>query len=125
MTNHKLEEFCRHKRFNIPSAMISSRKRHFQTTTESYLILEMKKYNAVNDFNGTALDFWKQNENAFPALTKFACSIFCIPASSVPVENAYATLNSAASDLKNRFSPEKTSNVIMLKSLLSNNFVDL
>lgn len=69
----------------------------------------------IQDIGTNILDWWYENKSRFPRLTKLACFVLSIPASSASVERAFSTAGYTAKNRPN-LGPSTLDNLLLLKS---------
>lgn len=96
-------------------------KRYFSLTpVEASRIVE----NAEKEKNDKVLTFWNQVEPKFPAISKLARRILCIPTSSAPIERLFKfTKKQAAKERPNLASSSHTNFVLMVALELFKEFL--
>ena len=57
----------------------------------------------INEIN--PLDFYKAHKATFPILTTIVRQLFCVPATSVPVEALFSKAGMIQTDIRNRLNP--------------------
>ena len=80
----------------LVSKQISQNKEIASNTSEEQevdLFIQQRKSNPPDAMD--ALDFWVKSESLFPVLSKVACDVLVVPASSAPVERTFSIAGNA------------------------------
>lgn len=83
---------------------------------ETYLQLKLTKWTSSDNENENPLDFWKEQENVLPNLSKLAKKIFCVPASSAAVERAFSSAGVIITQRRSNISPAIVNDIILVRS---------
>ena len=62
-----------------------------------------------------SVEFWIENEKAYPSLAPLACDLLTIPASSVPIERVFSTAGQITSGKRNRLNDNNLEREVLLK----------
>ncbi|XP_046559440.1 E3 SUMO-protein ligase ZBED1-like [Haliotis rubra] len=95
---------------------------HVQTAKSSYARVEeeVSTYKAEDciPLNSDPLQWWQENEETFPLLSKLARCILCVPGTSVPSERVFSTAGDIVTAQRATLRPENVNMLIFLKKNL-------
>lgn len=81
---------------------------------------EMTKYfkEPVEDLQADPSDYWRRNQERFPALSKLAKKHLCTPVTSVPSERVFSDAGLVVNKLRNCLWPQNVHMLLFLKANL-------
>ncbi|CAF4924085.1 unnamed protein product [Rotaria sp. Silwood1] len=77
---------------------------------DRYLSLELDR----SKLSSNPLDFWKEQHEKFPRLSRLARSIFSIPATSAGVEREFSAAGLVIQERRTNLNPEQLDNILLL-----------
>ncbi|CAF2880279.1 unnamed protein product [Rotaria sp. Silwood2] len=77
-----------------------------------YLSLKTVKTSLTDNL----LDFWLENQNFFPVLSKLARQIHCIPTTSAAVEHQFSSAGFITNERRTSLDREQLNNIIFIRS---------
>jgi hypothetical protein len=80
---------------------------------DGYLLLQLDK----NKETIEALDFWEQQQQQFPSLSRYARCIFSIPATTINVEREFSTAGFSLNERRTSLQPDKLENILLVRSV--------
>ncbi|CAF2915108.1 unnamed protein product [Rotaria sp. Silwood2] len=80
---------------------------------DRYLLLEFDKNKQYTE----PLQFWKDYQNQFPFLSKYARSIFSIPATTTNVEREFSTAGYVLNQRRSSLKPEEVDKILFIRSM--------
>ena len=101
----------------LVSKQISQNKEIASTTSEEQevdLFIQQIKSNPPDVMD--ALDFWVKSESLFPVLSKLACDVLVVPASSAPVERTFSIAGNACIGKRNRLSGNNLEREVLINN---------
>ncbi|CAF3828855.1 unnamed protein product [Rotaria sp. Silwood1] len=94
---------------------ISSRNKK-SDELDRYLNFEIDRSKLQSD----PLPFWKEHQDKFPCLSRYARSIHSIPATSASVERQFSAAGLIISERRSNLKPEQLDNVLLIRSMQKN-----
>ena len=76
--------------------------------------MQRKSYNQGEIFD--PLDFWIKSEAQYPTLSKVACDVLVIPASSTPIERTFSIAGNACIGKRNRLTDKNLEREVLIRS---------
>jgi len=61
------------------------------------------------------LDFWRQQRGDYPVLSKVACRVYCISASSAQSERDFSSVGQVISDIKSQLTADKVESIELIR----------
>ncbi len=96
------------------SKQLSKKKDTLSNSTEEVdLFIEQRNKNGPQQIN--ALDYWVKCESMFPTLSKVACDIAVVPASSAPIERIFSTAGDSCFGKRNRLTSTNLEREVLIK----------
>ena len=84
-----------------------------------YINMELEK----TTLDSNPLSFWKQQQNKFPLLSRYARSIHSIPATSASVERQFSGGGLVIQERRTSLNPEQLDNILLIRSMKKNELV--
>ena len=80
-----------------------------------HFIVQRKSYSQEGEILDP-LDFWIKSEAQYPTLSKVACDVLVIPASSTPIERTFSIAENACIGKRNRLTDKNLEREALIRS---------